>query len=309
MASTDQPGSSGSIPAFERWGAWPARVGWVLLALGSSGSLADALDGRSTPVRAVAYAVLAAGWLVGLVALFVPRATSLTAVRVVVPAGLAAMVAATIAGDRVDAADVAAVALAALTTAAVWSPWVAESWIDGSSYGPERRIPLQTPVLVGAVLAPLTWALVVAGAAVGPLLLAARQWVVGAAVTALGGLIVFAGVRSLHQLARRWIVLVPGGLVVHDPLTMPEPQLFPRSVIGGLRPAETGSDGVDLTAGASGLAVQLDLREPVDLLLRAGARSRTETATAILVTPARPAHLLAAARAHRIATIDGSTLP
>jgi hypothetical protein len=309
VASTDQPGSSGSIPAVERWGAWPARVGWVLLALGSGGCLTDALDGRSPPVRAVAFTLLAAAWVVGLVALFVPRATSLTAIRVVVPAGLVAMAVATVAGDRVDGADVVAVALAALTTGAALAPWVAEAWIDGSSYGPERRLPLQTPVLVGALLAPLTWALVVAGAAVGPLLLAAHLWIAGTAATAVGALVVVLGVRSLHQLARRWIVLVPGGLVVHDPLTMPEPQLFPRSVLGGLRPAETDTQGVDLTAGASGLAVQLDLREPVDLLLRAGAGSRTVTATAILVTPARPAHLLAAARAHRIATIDATTLP
>jgi hypothetical protein len=128
--------------------------------------------------------------------------------------------------------------------------------------------------------------------------------------------------RSLHQLSRRWVVLVPAGFVVHDPFTMPEPQLFLRRTITRLGPALEADDRVveapligpdptdlepvgdrviDLTAGAPGLALELRLAEPVDLLLRRGRRTaETVPALAILFTPARPTRVLDAARERRI---------
>lgn len=289
----------------EQLGAWPARVLWVVLALVAGGSVGDALDGRSTAVVVVSLVILWAGWAAGLVALLVPRTVALTALRILVPAGTAAVVAATVAGSEVDGADVAAVAVGALATLAVFVPWVGEAWVDGSSYGAEKRFALRAPVLFSAVLAPLTWAAVVAGATVGPLLLASRQWIPGGLALVVGAAAVVAGARSLHQLARRWVVLVPTGLVVHDSLTMPEPQLFLRASIARLGPAladaaaDTETD--DLTAGAPGLAIALELTEPLEVLVRTNGRgSETKATSALLITPSRPAHLLEAARAHRI---------
>jgi hypothetical protein len=276
---------------------------WVALALVSGGCVGDALDGRSTAVVVVALAGLWVGWTAALVALLVPRTASLTALRILVPAGSVAMVAATVAGNEVDVADVAAVAVAALATVAVLAPWVGEAWVDGSSYGSERRLPLRPPVLFSAVLTPLTWLLVVAGATAGPLLLAARQWVVGGLALAVGAVVVVVGTRSLHQLARRWVVLVPTGLVVHDPFTMPEPQLFLRTSIARLGPADADAadQADDLTAGAPGLAIALELTEPLEVLVRTRGRgSETKASSALLITPSRPVQLLEAARAHRI---------
>ena len=151
------------------------------------------------------------------------------------------------------------------------------------------------------MLVPVTWAAVVVGATAGPLLLAAEQWAVGAIALVVGAGAVYAGVRSLHQLTRRWIVLVPTGLVIHDPLTMPEAQLFLRTMVRRLGPAEAGTDADDLTAGAPGLALQLDLAEPAELLLRTRGRdTATRSSTAILFTPSRPQRLLEAAAAARI---------
>jgi hypothetical protein len=157
-------------------------------------------------------------------------------------------------------------------------------------------------VLFSAVLVPLTWLLVVAGASVGPLLLASRQWVAGAVALVAGAALVVAGSRSLHQLARRWVVLVPTGLVVHDSFTMPEPQLFLRTSIARLGPAlADDADADDLTAGAPGLALVLELTEPLEVLLRTRGRdSATKASSALLITPSRPARLLEAARDHRI---------
>ena len=288
------------------------RAAWVLLALAAGGGIGDALDGRTTAVRFVAAIGLWFGWGAGVVALFVPRSTSLTAARILVPAGLAAMLAGTLAGGTPNGADAIAVLLATVATVAVLMPWVGETWVEGSAYGNERRLPLRPPVIVATVLAPLTWLVVVAGASVGPLVLASGAWAPGVIITALGWGAAFIGVRSLHQLSRRWLVLVPAGVVLHDPMTMPEPQLFLRRMITRLGPAVDGATGAagatsansaeDLTAGAAGLTLSLELSEPVDLLVRRGRRdSVTKVATAVLFTPTRPGRVLDGAAAGRVA--------
>lgn len=285
----------------EQLGAWPARAAWLVLAVVAQGPVDDALTGRSGPVRTVVWALLAVLWTGGLVALLVPRTTSLTAARVIVPGGLAVAVAAAAAGDTSDWSDLAAVTVAALAVAAVLAPWFTEAWVDGSSYGPEHRLPLQTPPLLAALVVPLTWIAVAVAAVAGPLLLAARQWVPGGVALAVGAVVVHRGVTSLHQLARRWVVMVPTGMVIHDPLTLPEPHLFLRTSIAGIRAAASGTTAMDLTAGASGLALELTFREPVDLLVRSRGRdTATVERTELIFTPARPAHFLDRARENRI---------
>ncbi|MCB0988301.1 MAG: hypothetical protein H6519_03555 [Microthrixaceae bacterium] len=280
---------------------WVARVLWIVLALVSITTLTDALDGRSTLARSVVLGMLSVAWTGALVALLVPRTSSLTAARLIVPAGLVATVAVTATGSTVDVADITAITVAVAATLTVLSPWFTESWVDGSSYGPEHRLPLQTPLVLATTVVPLSWGLAVAGAVAGPLLLAGGNWLAGVPVLAAGAGVSFLAVRSLHQLSRRWVVLVPAGMVLHDPLALAEPQMFPRLAVASLAPAPADTDAVDLSGGASGLALQLDLTEPVELLVVKG-RDRTETVetASLLFTPARPAHLLDRARHHRI---------
>jgi len=274
---------------------------WVLLALLASGCLDDALTDRSTTVKIVVMAGLATGWTAALVALLVPRSSSLTALRVLVPGGLAAMAAATALGTDPDPADLAALAVAALAVAAISAPGFVETWVDGSSYGPELRLPLTTPATYAFVVGPATWVMVVLGLSIGPLLLAAGAWLRGLTIAPVGFVVAWVGIRSIHQLSLRWVVLVPAGMVLHDPLTMPEAQLFPRKMIARLAPARVGTEAEDLTAGASGLALERDLSEPVDLLLRTkGRTTETRSSTSLIFTPARPARLLAEAGNHRI---------
>jgi hypothetical protein len=299
-------GKSPAVARVEQLGPWPARALWVLLALLAPATVADALAGRSAGVQLTVAVLCWAGWSVGLVALLVPRTASLTVVRLVVPAGAAVTAVAAATGSDATMRDGAAVLAGVLTALAAALPWVAEAFVDGSSYGPERRIPLRPPPAVLA-LAALTRLAVVAGIATGPLLLAARQWALGAAATVAGAGLAWLGARSLHQLARRFLVVVPAGLVVQDPLSMPEAQLFPRHTIRHLGPAlrgdpaATGGSPLDLTAGATGLAVELVLEEPVELLVRTG-RASTEprTATTVLCTPLRPTVLFEAARQRRM---------
>lgn len=315
------------MTTLERLGPWPARVLWLAAAVLAVGPLGDALDGRSAPVAATVLAGLALAWTVAAVALLVPRAETLTMARVVVPAAVPGALATVAAGTDVAVDDVALVAATGLATVAVLLPTFGEAWVDGSSYGNERRFPLRAPVLFTVLVAPLTWVLVVAGAVAGPLLLAARQWVPGVVALVLGWVVAAAGFRSLHQLSRRWLVLVPAGVVLHDQLAMPEPQLLFRRSIAALGPAprrgrgsggpddriparfdgDPGGEGFDdgpardLTGGAAGLALQIELTEPVELLVRTGGRgAATERASRLLFTPTRPARVLEAARERRI---------
>jgi hypothetical protein len=287
--------------AAERLGAWPARLTWVALPLVAGPALGDALGDASRPVQLVASLGLWLGWAGVLVATLVPSTVSLTALRVAAPAAVAASLAATVAGD-VAGADVAAVTGTVVAALAAFWPVTTETFVDGSSYGDERRLPLRVPapLLAGPVQA--VWAVVVAGVAAGPLLLAARQWVPGALALAAGLPAAWWGLRTLHTLSRRWVVLVPAGLVLHDPLAIVDPILVRRAAVRSFGPAPADSDALDLTRGALGLALELRLAEPVSLLLVQG-RGAGESVSAdhLLVTPARPGALLVEARRRHLA--------
>jgi hypothetical protein len=143
---------------------------------------------------------------------------------------------------------------------------------------------------------------VLGGVSAGPLLLAARQWAVGLVTTIVGLALAALAARSLHALSRRFLVFVPGGIVVHDPMTLTDPVLMARGSLASVGPAAADSDGTDLTLGAGGLVMELRLEQPVSLVLRRPGRSPDETVstTAVLVCPTRPAAFLAEAGSRRL---------
>jgi hypothetical protein len=284
----------------DRLGPWPARLTWLILPLVAGPALGDSLAGASRPVQLTASLGLWLGWAGVLVATLVPSTVSLTALRVAAPAGVAAALAAAAGG--VEGADVLAVTGTVLAALAAFWPVTTETFVDGSSYGDERRLALRAPapLLAGPVEA--VWAVVVAGLAAGPLLLAARQWALGGVVLAAGLPAAWWGLRILHTLSRRWVVLVPGGLVLHDPLAIVDPILVRRGSVRSFGPAPADTEALDLTRGALGLALELRLAEPVPLLVvRGRGASESVSANQLLVTPARPGALLVEARRRRLA--------
>lgn len=274
------------------------RVLWVVLPFAAGPALADALDGASGPVRTLASVGLWAGWAVGVVAVAVPRPAGLTALRLLAPGAVVAAVAAAAGGHVAVAGIVVTAAVAVLVLTAE----VAAVFANGAAYPNERRFPLRAPgpLLLGPLA--LAWVLTAGGIVAGPLLLAAKQWVAGAIALAAGVPIALFLGRSIHLLSRRWAVLVPAGLVLHDPMTLNDPVLFQRQVIELLHPAPAGSDSLDLTQRALGLSVELRLREKVPMtLVTPGNRAGEQGASArLLFTPARPGALLAAAAERRI---------
>jgi hypothetical protein len=280
--------------------AWPAFATWLAMPLLAGPALAAALDGAGRPVQLVASAGLWAGWALVLIATLVPRTVSLTALRIVAPAGcVAAMVAAASASDLAVGWRLAALVVSLVMLGVTFAPSTGHAFVNGSSYGDEQRFCLRAPgpVLLGLVQA--LWVVVVAGTVTGPLLIAAEQWVPGAVALPVGWIAAWWGARVLHVLARRWVVLVPAGMVLHDQLALADPVLLRRADVAALAPAPAGSDAVDLTRAALGLALEVQLRRPAQLSVVTNGRGESTATVAVdrlLLTPTRPGALVAAAR-------------
>ncbi len=277
------------------------RLLWLTLPVTVGPAVQDALADASPAVTWTAVGGLWLAWACALLALLVPRIASLTAVRVAAPAVLAVAVVATL-RDGVDPVDVLALGAAALVLVVALWPSVGADLVDGSSYGPERRVPLRVPPTLALLPVPLAVAVALAGVSVGPLLLAARQWLPGVLATLAGAGLALLAVRSLHLLSRRFLVFVPGGVVVHDPMTLLDPVLLPRTGLAAVGPAPADSEAEDLTMGAGGLVMELRLQAPSELVRRRPGRAPDETVAtdAVLVAPTRTAAFLAEAAERRL---------
>ncbi|HEY8544671.1 MAG TPA: hypothetical protein VIL36_06475 [Acidimicrobiales bacterium] len=291
-----------------RFGPWPVRGTWLLLPLLAGPVLAGALDDTARATQVVASLGLWVGWLAGLLATLVPRTVTLTVLRILAPAAVAAVAWAVVdAGTGPDTTDAGwrVAGLAAVLVAAVvaFFPETGRLFVDGSSYGDEQRFPLRVPAPLLAGPVPLAWLAVAGGVAAGPLLLAAEAWVPGALALAAGLPAAWWGARALHVLARRWVVLVPAGMVLHDQLALADPILLRRDEVRALVPAPADTEALDLTKGALGLALEVTLAGPAALTLAPVGRTATAEAVKaerLLFTPTQPGALLAAARARRI---------
>ncbi|MCO8127378.1 hypothetical protein NHL50_09165 [Acidimicrobiia bacterium EGI L10123] len=274
---------------------WPFRALWLLLPVVAGPAVADALADRSRAVQLVASVMAWAGWGGVLAASLVLRTVTLTVVRALAPGAVLLCTWAAFASDEL-AWGLAGIVVAVLAAVAALSPATADAFVDGSSYGDERRVALRVPVAMAVGPVPIAWALAAAGLVAGPLLLAAEQWIAGGIALVLGVPIVVAVALRLHLLSRRWLVFVPAGVVVHDPIAMAEPVLLQRHLLRRIGPADadaTKDGSLDLTGGALGLALELRTAEPFKVGLRQG-RETVETAgvPALLVTPGRPATTL-----------------
>ncbi len=279
---------------------WLLRAGWVIVLLvggaAIDGALADTADGPAAATRWLALA----GWILGVAAMAVPAATTLTATRVLVPLTVPAAALTWIAGaDAVDAAAFLGVGI--ITSVVSGSAALGREFVQASAYGDEDRHLLRPPVayLMVATLAWSIWAATLMVTAV----LAARSealWaIVAGLVAVVGGVVLF---PRWHRLARRWIVLVPVGIVVHDHVVLAETLMLRRQEIARLGLAPAGTDAADFTGPTSGHAVEIRLAESVTAIvsLVPGAPSGSAIhLTGCLVAPTRPGQVLSAAASRR----------
>ena len=277
-----------------------AVAAWLAVGVGAlwgdsvhSGLLPDDGAARTTVIVALwlAYAVV-------LAALLLPGARALTVARIGVPAGAVelAITLASLDAGSAEASVIVGLVAAALGTGILLQPAYAEAHVDAASYGDERRFLLRPPGPVLVALVVPMWALAVAGVAAGPLLLADRGWAAGIVAAAVGLPVAAFAAHSLFRLARRWLVFVPNGLVVHDHLAVAQPLPLSRRGVASIGPARAGTAATDLTAQAFGMALELRLAGPVKANVMTGRnRSDERILTALLMSPSRPAAVLATA--------------
>jgi hypothetical protein len=275
---------------------------WLPLPFSVGAAAADALADASRPVQVVASGGMWLAWSTVLACMVVPRTATLTVVRIAAPIPLCVALAALADDGSVTATDALACAHAAIVVLVALVPSVGATFVDGSSYGDEQRLPLRPPAALMLGPIELAWLAVAVPLVLGPLLLAARAWVAGAVVVAVGAAAARRAIPSLHALSRRWLVLVPAGVVVHDPLSLAEPVLLRRSSIRRFAPAEIHSTALDLTGGALGLALEITLAAPVDVPLVKRRATEVQAADRLLVTPSRPGAVLVAASGRGVAT-------
>lgn len=266
---------------------------WVAQPFTTGELVGAAVEGADDPFRTTVSAAAWVSWALVLVAMAVPRPVTLTMSRLGAAGGMtAAMWAAfDVAGetDPGNAGIAIGLVAAALAVFFLHLPGIGDRFVDGISYGDERRFLLRAPGPVLLLLIVPATAVVIVGVAAGPLMLADQRWPVGAVLTALGWTIAWFPLNALHRLTARFVVFVPNGLVLHDPGVLREPALFVKREIASLAPAPTDTVATDLTSQALGLALELRLAAPVDLPVVTG-RTTTEerSVRSLLIAPTRP---------------------
>jgi hypothetical protein len=165
---------------------------------------------------------------------------------------------------------------------------------QAAAYGHERRHLLRPPI---AVILPIVvlWLVVAASGAVA---VYAQSLVVTAIATAIFAALTAFALRRAVVLARRWLVFVPAGIAVHDPLMLRDTFMVRSHDVRALRVAPHNTAGFDATGTTWGVVLELTLSHPHDVSLSPFASRLTRTldrlhVTSLLLAPSRPNSALA----------------
>lgn len=289
---------------------WLMRLLWLTMPWSVGAAAADALGACSQTSARIVSAELWAAWALVLTATLVRRPWALTVVRIAAPASVGVAIGSVVAAVAWDA-DLAApraataIAGAAIATAVALLPETGNSMVDGLSYGNERRMLLRTPFLLAIAPIPLVWSAVVVGIAAPAVLWAIEQWIWAVVATLTGLTSAALGFRSLHELARRWVVFVPNGFVLHDRMATREPFLLRRVDVASLRPAPAdidlaADDLIDISGNALGPVLLAVLNGQVEVVPRTTGTAPVLTVSRVLFSPTRPGEMLAEAARRRI---------
>lgn len=230
-------------------------VSWLVLAVLAPWHVAG--EARSGAVAVVLIVWGWLGWTAVTVGLLVPIPVSLTVARCVMPLAVAVAVA---------ARSPWSVAVSIVCLVASMSPALADEMVQGGAYGRETRFALRTPVpqLVPAIVA---WLVLVVAVIGGSLATAAGAFAPGIPLLAVGAALLTRTPRLLHRLSRRWLVIVPAGIVVHDHMVLAETMMVRTSSVTGVALLESPDESADLTGGVTGQRVRISMREADKVVL------------------------------------------
>ena len=280
---------------------WLLRLVWIAVLVAGGAALDDALAGAGDTAATATRWLALGGWVLGVAAMAIPAPVTLTLTRDVVPASVVVAGVTWVAGADV-APGALFVGLTVLASVVAGSSALGRAFVQASAYGAEDRHLLRPPLpyLLVAVLAWALWAaaVVVTGVAAAQ----GSVWIaiVAGTIALVGGAL---GLPRWNRLARRFLVIVPAGLVVHDHVVLAETLMFRRQEIARLGLALAGTDAADFTGPAPGHAVEIRTAESVTALVSmvpGAPRGGAIHLTACLVAPTRPGQFLASAAARRL---------
>ena len=276
-------------------GLWWPRTLWLAVAVTGVWSIGDALDGRSAGLRTTIVVVAWLAWGIGVVALVVPSPLGLTIMRMLSALSCVAAVVGWIGGAG-PAAGAVFVVCTSTCGVFVGSADFGQRCVEASAYGDERRFLLRPPVafLLPVGLAGLFWAAAVVAA---PLLLGSKQWIAGGLAAVVAGLLSWLLLPRFNVLARRWLVLVPAGVVVHDQVVLGETLMVPRLDVVRIDLALVETEAADFTGPAAGHAIEIGLRSMVTASVARTKESPRGTALHVqsfIIAPTRPGAVLRA---------------
>jgi len=290
---------------------WPGVARWLVIALWATTpfSIGDMLD-SAVDDTAPSWVVAIGSWAIWgatLTASLIRLPISLTTLRLGTSAGVVAAVVAMTYGDATAVTTAVGIATVTVAFLLAMSAEVGAAFVDGASYGDERRFPLRPSAMLIAGPIPLAWATFVVGVTAGPLLLASQRWISGSVATLVGWPAAYAAFRALHGLSRRWLVFVPAGVVIHDFFTSREPFLITRSAVAEFGPADakeslTEDNLLDATQNAAGIVLMIDLHDTVDVVPRPprGEPFQVTKVKRVAFVPTRPGSVMAEARQRKI---------
>ena len=289
------------LERLERAIPWALRLVWIgVLVVG--GAALDEATASSTDTFAdvVRYAAFA-GWFAGVCSMALPAVVSLTAARLIVPVGVPVAVLALVGGADTTS-GLAFLTLTLLAAVVAHAALFGRVFVQASAYGDEDRYLLRPPAAY-ALASLLSWVVWAGLSIAAVLLLADRNWVAGVLVgvaAVAGGVL---GWPRWHRLSRRWFVIVPSGVVIHDHLVLAETVMLRRQEIAGIRLAPADTEAADLTGPASGHAIELSTHEPTTVIVAATPKVPRGTAIhlrACLIAPSRPGQVLHGAMRRRL---------
>ena len=285
-------------------GLWGGRILWLAVGVAGALSIGDALDGRAAALRTTVAVGAWLLWGIGVVAIVVPSTLGLTVIRMVTAVACAAAVVSWASGaaPAVGGAFLAcALVCGLLVGGAEFGQWC----VQASAYGDEQRFLLRPPAafLLPVTVAGLAWTAAVVAA---PLLAASPRWAIGCLVGGAAVFLTWLLVPRFHALSRRWLVLVPAGVVVHDQVVLAETLMVPAPDVAGIDLARTGTDAADFTGPAAGHAIEVGMRSMITAVLaptKAKPKGTALHVQSFIVAPTRPGAVLRAVADARRLTI------
>ena len=256
---------------------WVARAAWVALALVPHG-IAPTLASHGRSAQLVFTLAAWAMWGLGTLAIFWLSPYSLSALRLVAPLATAGLVGFLFASlstyAEVALSDVAwplvGVAIAVLAFVCIFLPAFGSLHVQASAYGDEKRLLLRVPAAQIAPIA-VSYLVMVAFPVATLFALGGEVWWL-AALCLVPTVLIFRVIpKRLHRFSRRWLVVVPAGVVVHDELLLAETFMVRTTAVTRVELNATSGEALNLTGDIAGvrrhMVLVVQLREAEKLAL------------------------------------------